>query len=79
MKERTKRSIFDRYIWTIRDMWILPADIPSIEEIGSPMDDGLPRWREVKEAVHCARAASRKWLGMPHCPSTVALYVKGIK
>ena len=36
----------------------LTADIPPVGEIGSPLDDGPPRWKEVQEVEHCARAAS---------------------
>ena len=38
---------------------MLPTDIPPIGEIGSPMDDGPLRWREVQEVVCCVRAALR--------------------
>ena len=36
------------------------TDFPPVgeRERDSPMDDGPPTWREVQEAVHCARAAS---------------------
>ena len=36
----------------------LTADIPPVGEIGSPLDDGPPRWKEAQEIVHCARSTS---------------------
>ena len=36
---------------------MLPAEIPPVPP-GSPMDDGLSKWKEVHEVVCCARATS---------------------
>ena len=36
---------------------MLPADIPSIGEVGSQCDDSPPRWNEVQEVIKRAKAS----------------------